>query len=413
MENIREEFYSKVGGYDNVIDELIQIRGWINDDNIDTKYLPKGVLFYGESGVGKTLLANCFLNSLGIKVFSLNAECDDIYSNLLKIKEEIKKEKRAALFLDEVDALIEKDYKLKAALVQLMDGYSLNDTYLITVLTTINYYDLPEPLVRQGRVDRKIDLNCYNDENQRYYVFKTLLSKYNFSDNELLALSNEINLKPCEIKSIINDALLRNNFTVSFKDIIYAYKLLNGLEGYSKTIEKNEELRYRKAIHEAGHVILSLKYKKDFSFVYAKLANSSSNNETYSKRNPYIDVESIFHNIELDLAGYYAEYLIFKSKSIGTYNDLCRSLNKARDIVCNEGYFSLTDYDIKNIQKENNNSNEQLRKIEKRTNRILNKASKNVKKILKINKNQLLEIANILYNNNICTIEDVANISIK
>ena len=64
--------FDKVIGYDDVKAELIRFADVIKNTEKYLKLgvtLPSGLLLYGKPGLGKTLMANCFIAETGCKVF--------------------------------------------------------------------------------------------------------------------------------------------------------------------------------------------------------------------------------------------------------------------------------------------------------------------------------------------------------
>ena len=67
-----EEFLKNVYGYEEIKNELKIIRDWyLNADKNDevSKALPKGVLFYGAPGSGKTHVMREYSKTFGLSYF--------------------------------------------------------------------------------------------------------------------------------------------------------------------------------------------------------------------------------------------------------------------------------------------------------------------------------------------------------
>ena len=64
--------FDKIIGYDSIKKELLQICDMLKNkefySNLGAK-LPNGILLYGDPGLGKTLMAKCFIDESGLKTF--------------------------------------------------------------------------------------------------------------------------------------------------------------------------------------------------------------------------------------------------------------------------------------------------------------------------------------------------------
>ena len=65
--------FDQIIGYASTKKELIRIADILRNEEPYAKLgvsVPKGLLLYGEAGVGKTLMANCLIQASGRKVFT-------------------------------------------------------------------------------------------------------------------------------------------------------------------------------------------------------------------------------------------------------------------------------------------------------------------------------------------------------
>jgi cell division protease FtsH len=61
--------FDKVIGYETTKQELLQICDMIRNKEIYQKLgakMPQGILLYGDPGLGKTLMAKCFIQESGL-----------------------------------------------------------------------------------------------------------------------------------------------------------------------------------------------------------------------------------------------------------------------------------------------------------------------------------------------------------
>ncbi len=132
---------------------------------------PKGILFYGPPGVGKTLLAKAIANETNAYFIAINGpEIMSKYygeseQRLREIFEEAKKHAPAIIFIDEIDAIAPKrdevigevERRVVAQLLALMDG--LESRGEVIVIAATNRPNALDPALRRpGRFDREIEI---------------------------------------------------------------------------------------------------------------------------------------------------------------------------------------------------------------------------------------------------------------
>ena len=107
--------FDRIIGYDTIKTELFQICDMIRNrkiyEDLGAK-LPQGVLLYGAPGLGKTLMAKCFIEESGLKTFTLrrNTGGDEFVSVITDTFSEAKKNAPCIVFLDDLDKFAsEKD----------------------------------------------------------------------------------------------------------------------------------------------------------------------------------------------------------------------------------------------------------------------------------------------------------------
>ena len=166
--------YDDVGG---LTDEIQRIREMVELPlkhpelfhrlNIDP---PKGVLFYGPSGTGKTLMAKAVSQESNAYFISINGP--EIMSKfygasegrLREIFEDAEKNAPSIIFIDEIDSIAPKrsdtsgevERRVVSQLLSLMDGLQSRG-HIIVVGATNRVNALDEALRRPGRFDREIE----------------------------------------------------------------------------------------------------------------------------------------------------------------------------------------------------------------------------------------------------------------
>jgi transitional endoplasmic reticulum ATPase len=130
---------------------------------------PRGVIFYGAPGTGKTLLARSVANEINAQLFYINGPevvgtfSGETEANLRSIFSEASLNPPAIIFIDELDALApvrrnattQSDARAVTQLLALMDGLKRAEGVL--VIGTTNRVEAIDPALRRaGRFDREI-----------------------------------------------------------------------------------------------------------------------------------------------------------------------------------------------------------------------------------------------------------------
>jgi len=132
----------------------------------------KGILFYGEPGTGKTLIAKAIANETNAHFIPISGPellskwYGETESNLRDIFEEARELQPSIVFFDEIDSMTQTrsdaegshvDSRIVNQLLTLMDGMESYDN--VTVLASTNRPELlDEALLRPGRFDYKIEI---------------------------------------------------------------------------------------------------------------------------------------------------------------------------------------------------------------------------------------------------------------
>lgn len=187
--------------------------------------VPKGMLFVGPPGVGKTLFARAMANEIGIPFYVVEgSSLSGLIMGLgvLKLKTlfaKLRKHDKAILFIDEIDSIgsrrqgdkgfggvADMNMTLNTLLTE-MDGFKSCNVMVIGA--TNNDGILDPALMRAGRMDRKIYFQLPQPE-ERQEIFRYYLNKVSCGDNinysELAKLTQ--NFSPAEIASVVNEAAL-------------------------------------------------------------------------------------------------------------------------------------------------------------------------------------------------------------
>lgn len=184
--------FKNIGGLDHEIheikDQMSLTLGAINKNS--SFQGSKGVLLYGNSGTGKTLLVNAFAKSSNFKVIKLSASdlyiktdgktCEETIKNVF---EEAIKYSPSMIILDEVDILCpvrtnrltDTDRKVVSTLLTMFDKLDEMKHVRILILATTNKLESIDPAFRRyGRFDQEIEIPTPNPKNR--YILTSKLS---------------------------------------------------------------------------------------------------------------------------------------------------------------------------------------------------------------------------------------------
>ena len=168
--------FDDVGGVDNIIGQIREVIELPLKRPDIYRYLGiephKGILFYGEPGTGKTLIAKAIANESNAHFIPISGPellskwYGETESNLRDIFEEARELQPSIVFFDEIDSMTQKrsdadgahvDSRIVNQLLSLMDGMETYDN--VTVLASTNRPELLDPaLLRPGRFDYKIEI---------------------------------------------------------------------------------------------------------------------------------------------------------------------------------------------------------------------------------------------------------------
>ncbi len=187
--------------------------------------VPKGMLFVGPPGVGKTLFARAIANEVGIPFYVVEGSgLSGLIMGLgvLKLKtlfRKLRRHERAILFIDEIDSMgarrrsdmgfggqSDMNMTLNTLLTE-MDGFVSSS--ILVIGATNNDGILDPALMRAGRMDRRIYFQSPTIE-ERVDIFKYYLAKVACAENiDLEALAKlTVNFSPAEIANAVNEAAL-------------------------------------------------------------------------------------------------------------------------------------------------------------------------------------------------------------
>ena len=318
--------------------------------------MPKGILFVGPPGNGKTLLARAIAGECDASFFYISAsDIGGIFyglgsSHVRSLFEEARNNAPSIIFIDEIDSIgksrnslnkgnDDQENTLNSLLVE-MDGFD-NKSNIIVIGSTNRVDVLDKALLRPGRFDIKILIDKPVLK-ERIDIFNLYLGKmkYNKDEVNIERLGEQtVDFSAAEIANVCNEAAIlaarKSQEQVEWCDLQEAMdRIIAGLEKKSRVLKESEKKLI--AYHEAGHAIVSwfLKYAKPLLKVTIISRGEALGYAQYTPEEKYITTkEELIDYLCTFLGGRCCEETFFNTMSTGAYNDLENAHSIALNIV--------------------------------------------------------------------------------
>jgi len=384
--------FKDIGGYDAVKSELTQCVDLLKNHTKYSKFnirVPKGLIFEGPPGNGKTLMAKALAGEAKCSFIPVSgAEFQEKYVGVgsSKIRELFKLAKNnipCIIFIDEIDALgrsrgkdgesssAERDNTLNELLIAL-DGFK-NSTGVFVIGATNRADLLDSALLRPGRIDKRIFIGNPDVKTRRAIIKIHAIGKprtNEITDEDLVDIT--AGFSGAQIENLLNEAMLnalRDNREVFVKEDIdiVLNKILVGWQPTEHAFSTN--IIDHIAIHEMGHAIVGLLCKHHSNVTKVIINLSAPNSPGYTlfenaNSNIYTR-EALFEHLMILLAGRIAEEVFYGvSVTTGAINDFEEALKLANKMVVYYGMGELVIYPNGSEKYKEMIDNEIIRLIE-------------------------------------------------
>lgn len=355
VSEIAKEFECIIG-YKSIKNELIRIcdimrnRGFYSRLGVS---VPSGLLLYGEPGLGKTLMANCFIQASGRKALTCRKDKPDgdFIKYIKKVFDDAVKDAPSIVFLDDMDKFANGDEYHKnseefVTIQSCIDDVKGKDVF---VLATINDNDsLPKSLVRAGRFDNRIEVEPPKGEDAEKIVDYYIKKKNFVSEVDVRTITRLLNGASCaELETVINEAGVHAGFKrkkkIEMDDIVRAcLRIVHNAPERENAYSR--EVLQAVAYHEAGHAVIAEILEPDsVNFVSVRSHGGSTGGFTnyYQPEEYWVKKEYMENRVTVLLGGKAASEVCFAETDVGANNDLHRAFDIVERFVdnyCSNGF---------------------------------------------------------------------------
>lgn len=423
--------FSDIGGYDNIKSELQQCVDILKNYTKYTKFnvrIPRGLIFEGPPGNGKTLLAKALAGEAGVGFIPVSgSEFQEMYvgvgsSRVRELFKLAKDNSPCIIFIDEIDALGrkrsgdgeasagERDSTLNELLVA-MDGFKNNTGVFIVAAT--NRVDLLDPaLIRPGRIDKRIYIGL-PDKKTRESIVKIHIRGKPYDETvsiiDIIEVTN--GLSAAQIENLLNEAMLnalredRERFSSTDVDMVMN-KIMVGWQPTEHQFSNN--MIDNIAIHEMGHAIVGILSKHHSKMTKVVINLSAPRSPAYTifeaASSSMYTRESLFEHLMILLAGRIAEEVFFGKISVssGAINDFEEALKLAQQMIMYYGMGKQLIYP--------SNSDKYKEIIDNEVLSLLDQAYEYTEYLIMNSKELILEGSTILKRDKILTADTLMNV---
>lgn len=348
--------FNKVIGYEDVKIELERIVDMmINPKKYEVlgANTTRGLLLHGKPGVGKTLMAKCLIKASKRKVFTIRKDLPDgdFIKYIKNTFEKAKAEVPSIVFLDDMDKFANEDERHRNAEEFVTIQSCIDDCKdeEVFVLATTNDLDaIPGSLIRSGRFDKYVYLDCPEGDDAYKIVKHFLKKKKCAKDVDAKEIARLLKGKSCAtLETIINEASVytgyENRKEVSKDDIVKA--IMRTFYNAPEKLKFNDnKYMLQTAYHEAGHaVVAEVLEPGSVPFITIQPHDGSTQGIAHidNDENYFEDKKFMENRVISLLAGKAATEIVYGITDVGCNSDIHRAFGIVQrfiDDYCTYGF---------------------------------------------------------------------------
>ncbi len=361
-ETTLQKMFPHIAGYREIREEAAQIVDLFQNEKLYLErgaHYPKGWLFYGQPGTGKSRLVMDIAEYLDIPLIEISVS--DAIERKLSVEEDIyhgfkraHENDRAILFIDEIEKIagyrkyayeITENLKNQKILLHELDKISSKEGVIVIATCNERKY-LGDALSRSGRFDRQIVFPLPNDL-ERKLIIEHFLEKTDLplgvSVDEIAKMTSGFSGADieCVVNEVIIQAVSKREQSLSIQDFTYAIRRVAFKDLPRESVCSKEEQKLT-AYHEAGHayMIYRLIPEKLGSVSLLQQGESSGSTETVSTGQESFTLKSGEETCMIALAGFLS-VKVMTGKCFGGNQDDFEKAKKTISAMLNEGFYGF------------------------------------------------------------------------
>ena len=275
--------FDKIIGYSSVKKELMQISDTLKNreayDRLGVS-APRGLLLYGEPGVGKSLMARAVIEESGRKVFCCRKDSPngDFVKKIKSTFEKALQNTPSIVYLDDMDKFANGDEGHPDAEEYVTVQSCIDETKdkQVFVLATVNNIrHLPLSLRRAGRFDRTIEVTPPRGEDAVKIITYYLKSKRFVDVIDPTVIAKIMDGRSCaELETVINEAglyagyeraesiTMKHFLKACIRTVFHAFPddeddFADEQDDFSYCLSDPDHVVSQIVYHEAGHAVVS------------------------------------------------------------------------------------------------------------------------------------------------------------